>query len=314
MTKKEREMRVCWWEKEQVCVCVWGTARPSGSPRPPGVFLLGGGGGGVLLAPADGHEMARNLLLELVDVKAKWGCLSFTPSLLPSFPFSCPWRHPFVPVRPNQFSSSFLTLLFLLFLLCCFYLKTRSPFFLSSLSTPPFLYQLSFNVFPILLCHYKHLYIVSLNDFNISPLLSRALSPCWAYYITHEPRLCCLQNSGKLSKITQRGGITLLNKQRPFIVIRCIRIAWSLVSYSNSGAAKPDHATFFGLCCWNMYRLWQKYFVVYVTSLPLAERWHTIHNHRKRNKKSENNMSCKKKKHIFNVGTVNYSNQKEPDN
>lgn len=49
-----------------------GTARPSGSPRPPGVFLLGGGGGGgVLLAPADGHEMARNLLLELVDVKAE---------------------------------------------------------------------------------------------------------------------------------------------------------------------------------------------------------------------------------------------------
>lgn len=47
-----------------------GTARPSGSPRPPGVFLLGGGGS-VLLAPADGHEMARNLLLELVDVKAE---------------------------------------------------------------------------------------------------------------------------------------------------------------------------------------------------------------------------------------------------
>ena len=128
--------------------------------------------------------------------------------------------------RPSQSIFLFLSYTSLSFIpsLLLLFENTFTLFLIISLY-PPFLYQLSFNVFPTLLCHYKHLYIVSLNDFNISPPLSHALSPCWAYYITHEPRLCCLQNSGKLSKITQRGGITLLNKQRPFIVIRCIRIA-----------------------------------------------------------------------------------------
>jgi len=85
--RAEEEERLLARKKSK---CVWGTARPSGSPRPPGVCLLGGGSS-VLLAPADGHEMARNLLPELMVLKAE--------RTSPHFHF-CSFFLPLTPIIP----------------------------------------------------------------------------------------------------------------------------------------------------------------------------------------------------------------------
>lgn len=118
---------------------MWGTARPSGSPRPPGVCLLSAAA--VLLAPADGREMATNLLLWSSWIwKQRGRLLSFTLSFSPLLLLCSHLLHTFF--RPALFNMCFSNSRFLtkrtifhpscvsypLFLLSTLYLFTFFPF------------------------------------------------------------------------------------------------------------------------------------------------------------------------------------------